>query len=206
MKLQISYNFYDLNHAMEIASKTAIFADIIEVGSLLIFKEGINAIKTFKNSFPRKPLFANVKISENVQASVELIANAGATMVSVLGGIPQNTIKKAVEMARKLDVQIVLDVFDMQTAGQIALDSKALGIDAILLHQPPHPFDITDFTSHWHNVQANTELPIFITGNIDRSNINYIKNLKPTCIAIGSGITKADNPVHEAQFFKSNLD
>lgn len=206
MKLQISYNFDDLEHALEIAETTFNFADIIEVGSLLIFKEGINAIQVFKKNFPRKPLFANVKISENVQASVELVAGAGATMISILGGIPQNTVKKATEIAHKLDVKIVLDVFDMQTAGQVALDSKTLGIDAILLHQPPHPFDVTDFASHWQSVQANTELPLFITGNVDRSNINYIKNLKPACIAIGSGITKSDNPASEAQFFKSVVD
>lgn len=205
MKLQISYNCTDLNQALNIAQKTAEFADIIEVGSLLIYKEGITAIKEFKTNFPRKSIFANAKISEKAQDSVELFASAGATMISVLAGIPQATIKKTVEAARKFDIKVVIDVFDMQTAGQIALDSKILGIDTILLHQPPIPFDLSDYTSHWHSIQANTSLPLFITGNIDRTNINQIKNLKPHCIAIGSGITKAENPANEAQYFKTIL-
>ena len=205
MKLQISYNCTDLSQALNIAQKTADFADIIEVGSLLIYKEGIKAVKEFKSTFPRKILFANTKISEKAQNSVELFASAGATMISVLAGIPQTTIKKTVEVARKFDIKVVIDVFDVQTAGQIALDSKSLGVDAILLHQPPTPFDLSDYTSHWHSIQANTQLPLYITGNIDRSNINQIKNLKPHCIAIGSGITKAENQATEAQFFKTIL-
>lgn len=206
MKLQISYNFTDLSQALNSAQKTAEFADIIEVGPLLIYKEGINAIKTFKAKFPRKILFANAKITEKANNAVELFANAGADMISILAGIPQGTIKKTVEAARIFNLDVIIDIFDMQTAGQIALDAKSLGLNAILLHQPPVPFDLYDYTSHWHSIQANTDLPLFITGNIDRTNINQIKNLKPYCIAIGSAITKAENQTTEAQFFKTILE
>ena len=64
MKLQISYNFTDLDQALDIARKTVDYADIIEVGPLLIYKEGINAIKQFKTNFPKKPIFANAKITD----------------------------------------------------------------------------------------------------------------------------------------------
>lgn len=206
MKLQVSYNFTDLSQALSSAQKTAEFADIIEVGPLLIYKEGINAVKTFKSNFPRKQLFANAKISEKANDAVELFASAGANIISVLAGIPQGTIKKTVETARRFNIDVVIDVFDIQTAGQIALDAKSLGVNAILLHQPSAPFDLYDYTSHWHSIQANTDLPLFITGNIDRTNINQIKNLKPACIAIGSAITKAENQTTEVQFFKNILE
>lgn len=205
MKLQISFNCTNLQQALNIAQKTATFSDIIEIGTLLIYKEGISAVKSFRATFPRKTLFANSKISEKAQDSVELFGSAGASMISVLAGIPQTTLKKTIEAAKKFDMKVIIDVFDIQTAGQIALDAKRLGIDAILLHQPPTPFDLSDYTSHWHSIQANTDLPLFITGNIDRSNINQIKNLKPYCVAIGSGIIKAENQTSEAQFFKTIL-
>lgn len=203
MKLQISYNFTDLEQALEVAKKTAHHADILEVGSLLIYKEGINAIKQFKINFPQKQIFANTKISENIQSAITLFAQAGANIISILAGIPHNTIKKAAEEAKKLDLSLVLDVIDIPNASQISLDAKQLGIDIILIHQPSIENDPIEFASQIQSIQANTKIPIFITGRIDRHNIQQIINLKTQGIAIGSAIIKSDNPQQEAQYFKS---
>lgn len=205
MKLQISYNFTDLDQALDIARKTVDYADILEVGSLLIYKEGINAIRQFKTNFPQKPIFANVKISENIQSALTLLAQAGANIISILAGIPHNTIKKAADEAKKLDLTLVLDVIDIPDASQISLDAKQLGIDIILVHQPSIETDPVEFASQIQSIQANTKIPLFITGRIDRSNIQQIINLRPQGIAIGSAIIKADNPHQEAQYFKSLL-
>jgi 3-hexulose-6-phosphate synthase len=205
MKLQISYNFTDLNQALDVARKTVNHADILEVGSLLIYKEGINAIKQFKINFPQKPIFADVKISENVQSAIGLLAQAGANIISILAGIPYNTIKKAADEAKKLGLSLALDVIDTPDASQISLDAKQLGIDIILVHQPSVETDPVEFASQIQSIQANTKIPLFITGRIDRDNIQQIISLKPQGIAIGSAIIKADNPYQEALYFKSLL-
>ena len=50
IKLHFTYNIADLAQAIKIAEQTAEYADIIGVGSLLLFKEGVGAIKAFKNA------------------------------------------------------------------------------------------------------------------------------------------------------------
>ncbi len=205
MKLQISYNFTDLNEALDIARKTVDYADIIEVGPLLIYKEGINAIKQFKSNFPKKPIFANAKITANAQNAIDMFAQAGATLISILAGISQNTIKKASDEAKRCGVELILDIIDIHNAGQFMLDAKHLGIDILLIHNPSSTIDPTELPSQWQSIKGNTQLPLYITDKINRENIHQILTLKPQGIAIGSAIIKADNPHLEAQYFKSLL-
>ncbi len=205
MKLQISYNFTDLNQALDMARKTVDYADVIEIGPLLIYKEGINAIKQFKTQFPKKPIFANAKITDSVQNAITMFAQAGANLISILAGIPQNTIKKASDEAKKFDVELVLDIIDIHNAGQFTLDAKRLGIDILLIHNPTSVIDPTELSSQWQSIQGNTQLPLYITDKINRENVQQILSLKPQGIAIGSAIAKADNPHLEAQYFKSLL-
>ncbi len=118
MKLHISYNHPDLNQAIEIAHQTAEFADIIGIGSLLLFKEGVKAVKLFKSTFPNKEIFAEAKIIEKAPDAVSMLAQAGASYISVLAGALHGTIKKAVETARLFDAKIALDLLDAHSIGQ----------------------------------------------------------------------------------------
>jgi 3-hexulose-6-phosphate synthase len=203
MKLHISYNIPDLAHALDIAQQTAAFADILGVGSLLLFKEGVNAIKTFKKTFPDKEIFAETRISEKAEESVTMFAQAGASYISVLAGSYHSTIKKAVDAAKKFDAKIALDLFNASSTGQSALDAKTLGIHLIILHRTLITDESAEIESEWRNVKDNTKLPIFITGKIDQTNFQQILELKPQGISIGSAITQSENPAKMASFFKS---
>ena len=205
MKLHISYNFPDLSHALDIAQHTAEFADIIGVGSLLLFKEGAKAIKSFKAAFPHKEIFAEAFVVEKAPEAVGMFAQAGARYVSVLAGTYHNAIKKAVETAKEFDAKIMLDLLDAHSIGQSALDAKTLGVNSIIMHRTRTPDAAIEIDSEWQHVRENTQLPVFITGKIDESNIQQLIALKPQGIMIGAAITKADNPAKQAQFFKSLL-
>jgi len=206
MKLQISYNLPDLNKALEIALQTAEFADIIGVGSLLLLKEGVKAIRIFKGAFPNKEIFVEAKIIEKAPDAITMLAQAGATYISVLAGAAHNTIKKAVETAKLFDAKIVLDLQDAHSIGQTSLDAKTIGIDMLIINRLPHkPEEALEIESEWHSARENTNLPIFITGKIDRSNIHQIIALKPQGIMVGAAITRATSPKQEAYYIKSLL-
>lgn len=204
MKLQISYNLPDLNKALEVAHQTAEFADIIGIGSLLLFKEGVKAIKIFKGAFPNKEIFVEAKLIEKAPDTITMFAQAGATYISILAGATHNTLKKAVETAKIFDVSIALDLQDALSVGQASLDAKTIGVDMLIINRIPHkPEEALEIESEWHSARENTELPIFITGKIDRSNIHQIIALKPQGIMIGSAITRASSPKQEAYYIKS---
>lgn len=207
MKFQISYNLPSLSDAINLAQQTAEYADIIGIGSLLLYKEGVNAIKIFKAAFPQKEIFVEAKVIEKAHDTITMFAQAGATYISVLAGALHSTIKKAVETSHTLDIKIALDLLDAQSAGQSAHDAKTIGIDMLIINRMPHldAHEPTEIEAEWQNVRGNTDIPIFITGKISRDNIQQYLDLKPQGIIIGAAITQAPSPKDEAQFFKSLL-
>jgi len=203
MKLHISYNFADLAQAIDVAKQTSEFADILGIGSLLMFKEGINAIRTFKTTFPDKDIFVEAKIVEKATEAVTLFAQAGANYVSVLAGTYHSTIKKAVDTAKTFDMKVCLDLLDSHSPGQSVVDAKTQGVYGIIMHRGPSSDESFDLESEWPNVRDNTNLPVFIGGKIDESTFEQVIGLKPQGVIIGSAITKAGNPAKMAQYFKS---
>jgi 3-hexulose-6-phosphate synthase len=204
MKLQIAYDFTNLSEAITIAKKTSQFADILEVGTLLIYKEGVKAIEEFKKEFPNKEIFADAKISDRASHAISIFANAGANIISVLAGTANKTILNAAHTAHKHNTKVALDLMDAYSMGQSAMDAEKLGVDCIIFHRS-HDVDPEVTLEQWDTTKGNTSLPIFISGKITKENVERILKLKPNGIVIGSAITKAENPEKEAEYFKSLL-
>lgn len=200
--MQISYDFTNLSQALEIAKKTAPFADIIEIGALLIIAEGVKAIKEFKGAFPDKPILADAKIVDRVSEFVPLLSEAEAKYITVLYGTSNKVIQKASSIAHSLNSKIVLDLIDPETMGQGALEAESLNVDLLLFHYPHEIGETSNYIENWEIVRGNTKLPIFISGRISRKNIEEIVKLRPQGIVIGEAITNADDPEAQAMYFR----
>ena len=205
MKLVISYNLPNLAKALELAQQTAPFADIIGLGSALILKEGVNALTTFKTTFPNKEFFVEAKIIEKAEECVTMFASAGADYISLLAGAHTSIIKKAVTTAKNCGVKLALDLVDAPSMGQSALDAKTLGVNSIIAHRGQSQEEITYLENNWLNIAENTNLPLFISGKIDEASLQQVIGLKPYGIIIGSAIIKSNNPVEKARMFYEQI-
>lgn len=205
MKLQFSYDFTNLSQALEIAKKTAQFADILEIGTPLLLSEGIHAIKEFKSAFPDKKILADAKVVDRVKDVIPLLANAGADYITILYGTSNAVIQNATDVAHSLNTKIILDLIDAETMGQAARDAQDLNVDYILFHYPHDIADLMSNIDQWDTVRENTDLPIFVSGRISKDQIKKIIKLHPQGIVIGEAITKAKDPETEATFFKEVL-
>lgn len=206
MKLQISYDFTDLQQALDVAKMTAPYADILEIGSLLLQAEGARALKAFKEQFRDKSVFVDLKLVDRFQQSVPFFCQLGAEYISVLAGAPNSAIKHAAALAHKSRAKVALDLIDAASAGQSAMDAATLDVDMILFHKigesRENELEIDD---EWNNIRGNTTLPIFIEAKIDRTTVHTYKKLKPQGLIIGGAITHSSNPAQEAEFFKNLL-
>jgi 3-hexulose-6-phosphate synthase len=203
MKLQISYDFTDLDKALEVAKQTAEYADILEVGSLLIYKNGSDSVFTFKKQFPDKKILADAKLVDRVNVAVPLFCEDAADYLTVLAGTSDTSIQQATQLAHSFDTLVMLDLLDAYSMGQSALDAEMLGVDCILFHKAHEESDAIGIIDLWQEVRGNTRLPIFISGGIDQESVEKITDLKPNGVVIGSAITMADNPAKQAEYFKS---
>lgn len=201
MNLQISYDFTNLTEAIEVAKKTAYYADIIEIGTPLLFSEGVNAVKTFRKEFPNKKLLADMKLVDRVEEVISLYGTSGVDYITVLGVTTNNIIRKATTIAHKHNVKIILDLFDIYTLGQTAKDASTLEVDGILFHSPYDTESSHEIEDKWEIVRGNTTLPIFVAEKINKESIKNIIKLKPDGILIGKAITRAANPEEVAKEF-----
>lgn len=203
MKLQISFDVPALDNAIEIASQISDHADIFEVGTILIYHHGIQAITKFKETFPQKTIFADTKIVDRGKDVTPLFTKAGADWITVMAGCGSNVIHATSSTAHNNNCKVMLDLLDASSPGQSAMEAKNLGVDALLFHRPYDETETQTFLDKWDMIKGNTGLPIYISAKISRENVNEIIRIKPDGIIVGKSITDAENPAQEAEFFYS---
>lgn len=202
MKLQISFDMTDLDKAIEIAEQVSEYADIIEIGNLLLYKNGEVTISKFREALDNKTLLVNTQITnKDSEDIVKLVSNAGANWITVLAGASQNIIHSAATKAKEFGLKTMLDLIDSSSLGQSALEAKSLGIDTILFNHDSKIEEESTFADNWEMVKGNTTLPIFISANITKENIASFISFNPAGIVISKAITDADNPKEEAEYF-----
>lgn len=204
MKLQIAFDHLDLDQALNSAASVHEYADILEIGSVLIYTYGERAVREFRTAFPHKVILVDTKIVDRGKHVAAIFAQAGADWVTVMAGIPRGVIHTASSAAHELGKKVALDLADASSLGQAALEAKSVGADTLLLHKPSSEDDSqVSFLDKWEMVRGNTQLPIFISANPTRDTIHEIIALNPAGIILGKSIFTEDNPAAEAEFYHS---
>lgn len=202
MKLHVAFDITDLDQALTIASTIADNADILEVGSLLIYKYGDRAVTAFKEAFPHKVIFADAKIIDRGKEAAILFAQAGSDWISVMAGTSKNVIHSVCTIAHEQGKKVMLDLLDASSLGQSALEAKSIGVDALLFHKPTDDDTQLTFLDRWEMVRGNTQLPVYIAAPITRENVQELIALNPAALVIGKAITHAENPAEECAYFR----
>jgi len=205
MKLQISFDGLDIDQNLHVARQVAEYADIIEIGTLPLFRYGVTIVERFREEFPKKIIFADTKIVDRGRDVVSIFAQAGADWVSVMAGTSREVIHGVCSKAHDLGKKVSMDLLDAGAPGQEALEAKSLGVDALMFHQPYDEDPSLSFLEKWEMVRGNTNIPIFISARIDRASLKQILTIQAHGIVVGKAITESKDPATEAQFFAQVL-
>ena len=71
----------DLEKSLAIAAQVHEFADILEIGTLLIYAHGVQAVDRFRQAFPQATLFADTKIIDRGKESSLLFTKAKSNWI-----------------------------------------------------------------------------------------------------------------------------
>src|SRR5687767_1509614 len=96
-----------------------------------------------------------------------------------MAGTSPHVIHAATTAAHNENMKVMLDLIDSDSVGQTALESKNLGADALLFHQPYSEKESLVFLDKWDLIKGNTQLPVFVSAKINRENIDKIVILRP---------------------------
>ena len=194
-KLQLALDG-DMSSTLEILEKVHPFIDIAEIGTPLVFREGMRAVRQVRAAYPQLCLLADLKIMDAGAAEAEIAFAAGADRVTVMAVASDATIRGALQNARQHGKQIMIDMMQVSNPLERARQLLRMGCELLCVHTAHDLQSAQD--SPWrllaHLRQALPTAQLAIAGGVKLETLDTILPLEPQVIIVGSAITGAADP------------
>jgi 3-hexulose-6-phosphate synthase/6-phospho-3-hexuloisomerase len=199
--VQFADDLEEMKPAKQVAFKAARAGiDLLEVGTPLIKRHGVDVVRRFKNWFPTKPIVADMKTIDMGEVEVKMAARAGASAVMISGTAPDSTVLAAVSEAKKRNLTTMASLIGVKDIESRSIELEGMHVDVIVAHAgiDEQVQGITPFED-FRVVRSKIRVPLAISGGINLSNISKVIRLKPQLIIIGRGIYRDSDPLGTAK-------
>ena len=198
MKLQLALDELTLPEALVFIDKVVDDVDIIEVGTPFLIREGVNAIKVIKEKYPHKEVLVDAKIMDGGHFESQLLFDAGADYVTVLGVTDLLTIQSCICAAKEAGKQVVVDMICVDDLPARVRLLEEAGADMLAVHtgtdqQAAGRKPIDDLITM---LKARRKARIAVAGGISSQTVKDYALLGPDVV---SAITHAADPADEAR-------
>lgn len=170
--VQISLDLTNNVEALETAAiAVEAGADWIEVGTPLVLAEGLHAVRALRKEFPDNPIVVDLKTMDGGYLEAEMMGDAGADAVIVMGQAHVATIDRVVEAGERFGMLVMGD--DLGAADRVAEAARleSLGVGMVIHHigydhRNKHPelglSPLTDLPA----IVAATSVPVQAVGGL----------------------------------------
>lgn len=207
MKLQLALDG-DFRESMEVLTRVRPYIDIAEIGTPLIFREGLAAARRLRQVFPDITLLADLKIMDAGEEEAALAFEAGCDLVTVLGVAHDRTVSGAVNAARRHGRRVMADMIQVGHLVARAQRLLELGCDYLCVHtaydlQSDQESPLADLRRLRSELPAS---PLAAAGGIKLETIDAVTALRPAIIVVGGAITRAPNPAQAASRIRERMN
>lgn len=195
MKLQLALDLVDIPGAIELVKEVEEYIDVVEIGTPVVINEGLKAVKEVKAAFPNLTVLADLKIMDAAGYEVSQASAAGADIITILGTAEDESIKGAVEEAKKQGKQILVDMIAVKDIAVRAQELDELGADYICVHTG---YDLQAVGKNsfedLHTIKSVVKnAKTAIAGGIKLETLPEVIKENPDLIIVGGGITSKDD-------------
>jgi bifunctional enzyme Fae/Hps len=180
---------------------------IIEAGTPLIKKFGLNVLSDIRKIKPNAFIIADLKILDtgNLEARMAADATADAVVISGLANVP--TIEKAIIEAKKVGIYSVIDMLNVQNPVKV-IQSLKVKPDIVELHRA---IDVEETAHAWGDIAAmkkaaGGKLLVATAGGI---RVNVVKDALKSgadILVVGRAITASKDVGHAADEFIEQIN
>ena len=196
MELQLAIDLLNKEEAAELANKVKDYVDIVEIGTPIIYNEGLPSVQYMDEHIDGVKVLADMKIMDAADYEVSQAVKFGADVVTILGVAEDASIKAAIEEAHKNDKQLLVDMIAVQDIEKRAKELDEMGADYIAVHigydlQAEGKSPLEDL----HKVKSVIKnSKVAVAGGIKPDTIKDIVAEGPDLVIVGGGIANADDP------------
>lgn len=137
MLLQLALDTPHADTVRRLLDRTAGDVDIIELGTPLLIRYGVDIIAGIRRDHPDKKILADLKIADAGAVEAALAFDAGADIVTVLGTAHPATIREAGERAKRSGGRVMADLITVREVDEAVSLARRLdrsGLDYLCLH------------------------------------------------------------------------
>jgi 3-hexulose-6-phosphate synthase/6-phospho-3-hexuloisomerase len=133
--VQLSLDLTSIDEALHVAEiGVQAGVDWLEAGTPLLLAEGLRAVQALHARFPDHPIVADLKTMDGGYLEAEMMAQAGASFVVVMGVAHPATIRAVVRAARDYGIEVMGDIMAAPDKVACAKMLEANGVDYIIVH------------------------------------------------------------------------
>jgi formaldehyde-activating enzyme len=180
---------------------------IIEAGTPLIKKFGLNIISEIRKHRPNAFIIADMKILDTGNLESRMAADASADAVVISGLAPVPTLEKAIAEAKKTGIYSVVDMLNVDDPVKV-IKSLSIKPDVVELHRA---IDAEGSSHAWGNIAAlkkaaGGKLLVATAGGI---RVNVVKDALKSgadILVVGRAITASKDVHSAAEMFLEELN
>jgi len=171
--------------------------DILEVGTSIIKRYGIEIVKKLHNEFPMVPLCADGKMIDFPDLEITDLFNAGATYATAMIIASNENIIRSIEIANNFSRNIFFSTmgYPNNNLAQRILEISSIGGTFFIAHGSGRSLEkaFDDLINKINIIVGVQNIRIIMAGGINKENINSILKYSPEIIIIGRGIYESNN-------------
>ncbi|EPL6453439.1 MULTISPECIES: 3-keto-L-gulonate-6-phosphate decarboxylase UlaD [Providencia] len=189
--IQIALDQTNLPAALEVAENVHTFVDIIEVGTILAFADGMNAVSTLRQKYPNHILVCDMKTTDGGAILSKMAFEAGADWITVSAAAHIATIAACKKVADEFQREIQIEIYGNWTF-EDAKNWVDLGITQAIYHRSR---DAELAGIGWTNEDiekmrklSDLGLALSITGGIVPEDIHLFNGIKAKAFIAGRAL------------------
>jgi 3-dehydro-L-gulonate-6-phosphate decarboxylase len=198
--LQVALDYISLPKALVMAYQVAPEVDIIEIGTPLCKAAGIEAVRAMREICPDKLILADLKTPDVGALEATMAFDAGADMMTVIGGATLATVEQALAVAKARGKEILMELTGVRESEILtrASEWRLIGVERLVYHRE---WDAQSAGRTWTKTDKITirhlidkGFKVTVTGGLTMELLPFFADLPVSVLICGRGIREAADP------------
>lgn len=209
--IQLALDFTTTASALRIAVLASEAVDIIEIGTPLNKAEGMYPVRAIREVCPDKVVLADIKTPDVGGLEAQLAFDAGADIMTVIGGAAIATVREAVRVAKERKKTAVIELTGVRDPFVMAEEWKRSGIDWVVYHREwdaeatgGRVWESSDFQAIARLIDMG--FSVTVTGGLNADLIPRFKDLPVKAVIVGRAIHTHPDPYSAAMAIRETVE